>query len=103
MGDVDGAMTRAFSLTLALAFVVTPAIGTAIDRVGFSRAFALVNTLLLGVPALLLARSLRAQLATCAARRGFFWRLLATVSVAEEEGVPRRDACRRRRRVLDAT
>jgi hypothetical protein len=64
-GDADGAATRGFSLALALSFLATPLIGTAFDRLGFTLVFALVNTLLLGVPATLLFTSLRAQVLTC--------------------------------------
>ena len=67
-GDADGAVTRLFSLVLALTFLATPFIGTAIDRLGFVPVFAAVNSLLLMVPSLLLlprTAPLGAQLATC--------------------------------------
>ena len=61
---VDG-MTRAFSLCLSLSFLFTPAIGTAFDHFGFPPVMAALNTLLLGVPALLLSSSQGAQIITC--------------------------------------
>eukprot|EP00966_Prymnesium_polylepis_P151147 3491943-Prymnesium_polylepis.1 len=64
-GDSDGAVTRLFSLALALSFLATPFIGTMFDRIGFTRVFAVVNTLLIGVPVTLLFDSLRAQYLTC--------------------------------------
>ena len=55
-------------VVLALTFLATPFIGTAIDRLGFVPVFAAVNSLLLMVPSLLLlprTAPLGAQLATC--------------------------------------
>lgn len=63
----DGGETRrGFSTALALAFVTTPLIGVALDRLGFAHTFAMINTLLLAVPILLLQPSLDAQVQTAA-------------------------------------
>ena len=65
LGDDDGSMTRIFSLSLALSFLAAPCIGSAFDRFGFAPVFAVINALLLGVPAMLLVPSLPAQVLTC--------------------------------------
>jgi hypothetical protein len=70
MGEISSGaavneITRVFSLCQTLSFLVTPAIGTAFDRLGFVPSFVGINTLNLLVPVMLLLPSLSAQFFTC--------------------------------------
>lgn len=58
-------ITRVFSLCQTLSFLVTPAIGSAFDRLGFAPSFFGINTLNLLVPVMLLLPSLDVQFFTC--------------------------------------
>jgi len=61
MGDGSDTMTRIFSLCFSLSWTTTPFIGHIIDRLGVPTALALMNTLLLCCPMLLMSKLLALQ------------------------------------------